>query len=216
MNESELLRLGIRTALEAAEDFQVIGEFALDEGAIEKVGDLEPDLVLMSLQWPELEEVNICRNIMSEFPSVKVIMVSHLHSEKEMIASMIAGATGYLSVNASISELGNALQTVLDGGIHFNWGDTAQIISVLRIIAENEQMSKQEPLSDRELSILALIGDGYGNEEIGLRLSIATTTVRNNITMIRSKLGLNSRTKLVVYAIRNGLYDSSDEIRNGR
>ncbi len=204
-----MLRLGLRTAIEAGGDIDVIGEFDLDRRVVERVVELGPDLILMESGWPTLEGIAACRNILDALPSVRVVMMSATGSEEETVAAMRAGASGCLPGTASGADLVRAVRTAINGGLHFDPGSPRPMPGRLQGVRNARDGSGLDTLSKTETAILAMVGAGYGNEEIGLALNLATGTVRNNITRIRAKLDLHSRTKLVRFAIEQGLqYDS--------
>lgn len=206
VNSKELLRLGLRTAIEAGGDIDVVGEFALDGTVVEKVVGLGPDLVLVETGWPSLEGLVACRNILDALPSVRVIVMSATGSEGEMVAAMKAGASGCLLGTASGADLIVTIRTALNGGLSFNaaQGQHTQGKNLVRTAP------KLDTLSAREVQILAMVGAGYRNHEIGFALNLTAGTVRNNITRIRTKLDLHSRAELILFAIEHGLRHDAD------
>ena len=205
VNESEFLRLGLRSAIEVGEDIEVVGDFEPYEALVESVRELAPDLVLMGMRSPVLDTLRSCRHILETMPSIKVLILSSTRKEDDVLACMMAGASGCLNDNASGEELNHAIQAASNGRLHFDWGVTESVLAKLQRFNDSGYPSHLEILSERETLILTMIGSGYGNKEIGIRLRIATATVRNNITRIRSKLGLHSRARLVRFAIDKGL-----------
>ena len=210
-----MLRLGLRTAIEAGVDIDVAGEFDFDERVVERVVDLRPDLVLLESGWPTLEGMVACRKILNALSSVRVVMMSATGSEEETVAAMRAGASGCLPGTASGADLVRTVRTAVNGGLHFDPGLSQRIPGRLQAINGAQDASGLDTLSKTEMAILAMVGAGYGNEEIGLALSLATGTVRNNITRIRAKLDLHSRARLVRFAIEQGLsYDPGNPQTN--
>lgn len=205
VEESELLRLGLRVAIEAGGDIEVIGDFRPSDEAVAEVERLGPDVVLMSMRWPGIEGVAACREIRGSVPSTKVVMLSSTEREEEILASIIAGASGYVSTNTSRTEVVRTIRVAANGGSYLDWGVTERVLGRLQELNGRESTPVADALTDREVSILTMIAQGCSNGEIGERLNVATSTVRNNITRIRSKLGLNSRSKLMAYAVQQGL-----------
>ena len=204
VDESEFLRLGLRTAIETSGDIEVIGDFQPGEATVEEVGRLRPDVVLLSMRWPATEGLASCRQIRAAVPSTNVVILSSTEREEEVLASIVAGASGYVCTNASRGELIRTIRVAASGGSYFDGEVTARVIGRLQELS-GEVSPVGDGLTDREKSILALLAGGFDNGEIGERLSLATTTVRNNITRIRSKLDLDSRSKLVAYAVEQRL-----------
>ena len=205
VDESEFLRLGLRAAIETGGDIEVVGDFRLNCETLAEVEQLGPDVVLLSMRWPATEGLAACREIRGAVPSTKVVMLSSTEREEEVLASIMAGASGLVSTNASRTELIRTIRVASNGGSYFDWGVTERVLDRLQELNGSEAASIPDALTDRELSILAMIAEGCGNGEIAERLNVATPTVRNAITRIRSKLGLNSRPKLVAYAVQRGL-----------
>ena len=202
VNESEVFRIGLRTLIESEEDIKVVGDFSPDDEVVERVRELGPDVVLLSLWRPIMEGIVACRRILESAPTTRVITLTSTGGEEELVASMMSGASGCIPSAAPITELVRAVRVAQDGGLYFNWDDTERILFKIQEVNDAESFSYISSLSDREIRILSLIGAGYSNEEIGVRLYLATATIRNNITMIRSKLNLHSRAKLIAYAAR--------------
>ena len=202
VNESEFLRVGLRTLIESVEDIKVVGDFSPDDEVVARVRELEPDVVLIGLWRPVMEGVAACRRVLESVPTTRVITLTSTGSEEELIASMMSGASGCIPSAAPITELVRAVRVAQNGGLYFNWGETERTLVKIQKVNDAESISHTSSLSDREIRILSLIGAGYSNEEIGVRLHLATATIRNNITMIRSKLNLHSRAKLIAYAAR--------------
>ena len=204
VDESKFLRLGLQVAIETSGDIEVIGDFVPGEETVAEIERLRPDVILLSMRWPATEGLAACREIRVAVPSTKVVMLSSTEHEEEILASIVAGASGYICTNASRDELVRTIRVAASGGSHFDGSATARVIGRLQELS-GDASPVGEGLTDREASILALLAEGLGNGEIGERLSLATATVRNNITRIRSKLGIDSRSKLIAYAFQHGL-----------
>ena len=205
VDESEFLRLGLRVAIETSDDIEVVGDYSLSDEIVKQVNSFRPDVVLLSMRWPSTEGLNTCREIRGAVPSTKVVMFSSREREEETLASIVAGASGFVCTNSSRVELIRAIRVAASGGSYFDRGVTERVIGRLRELSSDESMAVSDVLTEREMSILDLVAEGFGNGEIGVRLSLATTTVRNNITKIRLKLGLDSRAKLVAYTVEQRL-----------
>lgn len=204
VDENEFLRLGLRAAIEASGDIEVVGDYCLTDEIVEQVNSFRPDVVLLSIRWPSTEGLNACREIRGAVPSTKVVMFSSREREEETLASIVAGASGFVCTNSSRVELIRTIRVAACGGSYFDRGVTERVLGRLQELS-GEAAPNEDDLTDREASILALMAEGLGNGEIGERLNLANSTVRNNITKIRSKLSLDSRSKLVAYAVQKGL-----------
>ena len=211
--DSEFLRTGVRIALEAGGDMAVVGEFA--HTAVVAAAQCKPDAVLVDMQWPDANRgVETCRQLRHQSPESRVLMLSPTISDSAAFAAILAGASGQISVNASPAELAHAVQLVVNGGSYFEGEIVERVISRLQAADHAGVKNPEwERLSSRERMILQLLATGLSNREIGEGLNLAASTVRNNITRIRTKLGLRSRTKLVRFAYEHGLMaGSSDDL----
>ncbi|MCY4652810.1 MAG: response regulator transcription factor, partial [Dehalococcoidia bacterium] len=198
IDENAFLRLGLRTAIGMEEGIEVVGDTRPGDAALEAVAKLRPDVVLMSLRWPDMESIALCHQVAERFPNTRVVMLSDREREEEIVLSVLSGASGYVSKYAPGSELALAITLVSVGGTYFRSELKERVTAKLQgIFGEEELDSVPDILSRREVVMLRMVGEGYGNEEIGEKLGLAPTTVRNGVSRIRSKLGLNSRYKLI-------------------
>ena len=169
---------------------------------------LRPDVVVMSFRWSGQDAGAFCRQIMARVPTTRVLIMSYQDGDEEMLTSVLAGASGYLSKDAREPELVRAIMTVAAGGGCFDGSTVRRVIARFQGSVDDETAgAAPSALSEREVAILRMVGEGLGNREIGQRLNIATTTVRNNITRIRDKLDLTSRSGMRAFAIQHGLVD---------
>ena len=190
-------------AVEAEGDIRVAGEFAPDEDAIAMVERLRPNMVMLSLKWPELDAIALCTEVRERVPSTRVLILSHRHDRGEMLVSLLADASGYVSQNGRRPELAPVIRAVVNGETHFDWTLVQETIDRLQTAAGNGLTGPiPDILSEKEMLVLKMVGEGYDNPEIGQRLDIATTTARNHIERIRTKLGVSTRSRLVSYAAR--------------
>ena len=187
------------------------GECEPGEEAMDTVQRLRPDVVLMTLSWPARDPVVVCQEIRDRVPSTKVLIMSCQDWEDEVLISVLAEASGYVSQNADGPELAHAIRTVASGGDYFDRETVRRVIGRIRAaMAPDQSEPVPDVLTDREVTVLRMVGEGLKNPEIGLGLNIATTTVRNHIINIRGKLGLSSRSRLVSYAARRGILMTED------
>ncbi len=136
--------------------------------------------------------------------------MSSTKREEEIIAAMIAGASGYVSTGMSSAEFGRAIRVVAEGGMYFEWEAAERMLGKLHEFMEVGPEPGPSVLTDREKTVLSMVARGRRNEQIGRRMGIAATTVRNYITSIRAKLDLKSRVQLVSYAFQHGIVEAPD------
>ena len=207
IEDSEFLRTGLRIALGAEEGIEVVGEFGLSDATVSEVERLRPDVVLLGMKWPNLNRsAKLCRLIRRAYPPTRVLMLSPASWDDEVLTSILSGASGLVATDVPRSELVHAIRLAVNGGTHFEEGVAERVIGRL---GQNRPTAEENPdierLSTRERVILAMLADGLNNSEIAEGLGIATATVRNNLTNIRAKLDLDSRTKLARFAYVQGL-----------
>ena len=216
IEENPFLRTGIRATLEKEDGIEVIGDSRPGEEALVEVERLRPDIVLMGLMWLDHDPAVFCREVTERVASTRVLALSFQNREEDMLIAILSNASGYVSQNAERPELARAIGMVNDGGGYFDW-ETAR--RVIERIQNSEDRGPIEPipdvLSNREATILRMVGEDYDNSEIGERLSIASTTARNNVHRILRKLGVASRLRLVSFAARRGILLSGDELADG-
>ena len=211
VERDQFLRLGLKAALESGGDIEVIGEFEATDGMAAAVGRLAPDIVLMSTGWPAADALTSCRKLRSSMPMTKFVLMSSTEREEEVVAAIASGASGHFPAGVSRSELLHAVRVAANGGSFFSRVAVERVLGRLRQLMESGPAPSPATLSVRERTILALIARGLTNEQIGQRQRVSSYTVRNNITGIRSKLGLHSRAKLVGYAYKHDLVEEPGE-----
>ena len=150
-------------------------------------------MVLLSMRWPSTEGLNTCREILGvRSPSTKVVMFSSREREEETLASIVAGASGFVCTNSSRVELIRAIRVAASGGSYFDRGVTERVIGRLRELSSDESMAVSDVLTEREMSILDLVAEGFGNGEIGVRLSLGDNdgAEQHHQDPVEARLGL--------------------------
>ena len=184
----------------------MVGDFGPTCETVTEVSRLSPDMVLLSMGSAGADDMSVCRELRDARPSMKVVILSSAASEEEKVAAMMSGASGFVSTGTSKAEIVRAVRLAANGGSYFDRDVADLVIGRLRELMEG---GSGEPgpsvLTKRERMVLSLLAHGLTNAQIGLRMRIAATTVRNYITKIRAKLDLHSRAKLVAYALEHDL-----------
>ena len=216
VEQHQFARLGLKVALESSGDIRVVGEFESVDEMTAMLERLSPDIVLMSTGWPASEALDACHEFRSVMPMTRVLLMSSTGREEEVVAAIAAGASGHVHARVSRSELLRAIGVASCGGAYFDRQATDRVLLRLRQLMDSGPEPGPATLSERERNVLALIAAGHTNEQIGKKLGVSGHTVRNNITGIRSKLGLYSRARLVGYAYEHGLVgESEDDVSEG-
>ncbi len=212
VDDHPLFLQGLRRVLEAEADIRVVGAAADGEEALEMVRQLEPDVVLLDINLPNMNGLQVARHIKAELPNTAVIMLTAYHDENQVMHAVRAGASAYYPKDVTPSTLIDAIRQVSQGMyvIEDHVLSKPQLakwiqerfaeIGAFWEGAENMFM----PLSDREMEILELIARGMTNKQIALRLGISHQTVKNHMTSILRKLAVNDRTQAAIYALRKG------------
>ncbi|HMA59649.1 MAG TPA: response regulator transcription factor [Halanaerobiales bacterium] len=178
------------------------GKIALD--TIKKDNDF--DVILMDLQMPEMDGIEATAQIKSDYPSIKVLILTSFNSWSKVYEALKAGADGYIMKDSKPHELVAAIKAVNTGGVYYGAEVAEQLLKRVNQTsseAENEELI--EPLTDRELEVLALLGRGLSNQEIADQLVVSIKTVKTHVSNILAKLEVDSRTQAAVFAIRKGL-----------
>lgn len=208
-DDHAMVRAGTRQLLERQPDIKVVGEAADGLEAVQLVRDLEPDLVVMDVRMPKMSGVEATRRIKEEHPDVAVLVLTAHDDDEYVFALLQAGANGYLLKTAEMEELIKAIRTVMAGQSSL---DPAVAGKVVAQFASGRPLpdllagvqDEYDGLTERELQILRLVGQGLTNKEIGKQLFISDRTVQAHLSNIFSKLGVGSRTEAVMHAVRKG------------
>jgi DNA-binding NarL/FixJ family response regulator len=205
VDDHAIIREGLRSLLEKQPEIEVIADTDDGRKAIELVRELLPNIVIMDITMPGLNGIEATRQIIAEFPDVKVIALS-IHSKRRFVADMLsAGATGYILKECLFDELVQAIKAVAAGGRYLSPRITDVVVSdyVKRLSATTD--SPFEALTTREREVLQLVAEGKSTKQIALELHVSTKTIEANRRQIMEKLNIHSVAELTKYAVREGL-----------
>ena len=207
-DDHAMVREGLHWALEHA-GYEVVGEAADGEEAVELTEDLRPDIVLMDLSLPVLSGVAATKRIRSLVPTTKVVVLSMLSDETAVSSALAAGAVGYLVKDSTTAEIVGALGDVVDaapGGLVLSSSATPLTPESDAVASMTRQPFGSRPLiSKREEEVLRLVATGASIPEVGRRLYISAKTVKNHLSSIYQKLDSHDRAQAVLKAVRMGL-----------
>jgi DNA-binding NarL/FixJ family response regulator len=206
VDDHVIVREGLRALLEGCEDIEVVGEATSGEEALEAVAQGHPEVVLMDITMPGINGLEAARRINEEHPDTKVLILT-MHEEDEYFFNALeAGASGYFVKGGSSEELVSALKAVARGDVFLYPTMAKKLLSgYLERGRATPDRDRQDGLTNRELEVLKLIGEGFNNQEIASRLFLSPTTVQTHRSNIMGKLNLHNRADLTRYAIKNGL-----------
>jgi DNA-binding NarL/FixJ family response regulator len=205
VDDHEVVRLGLKSLLEAHSQFDVVGEAASAREAIEAVVNLHPDVVVMDIRLPGTSGIEACEEITTRFPETRVIMLTS-YAEDEMLFSAIrAGASGYILKQIGGQDLVKALEAIGRGEALLDPAVTQRVFQEVRRAVKEEEASAFAHLSQQERHVLLLVSEGKTNREIAKALFLGEGTVRNYVSSILSKLGVNNRAEAAAYAVEHNL-----------
>ncbi len=205
VDDHEVVRLGLKALLERHPQFEVIGEAANAREALEMVGNYHPDVVVMDIRLPGTSGIEACEEITNRYPDTRVIMLTS-YAEDEMLFSAIrAGASGYMLKQIGGEDLIKALEAVGRGEALLDPAVTQRVFQEVRRAVKEEEASAFAHLSQQEKHVLLLVSEGKTNREIARALFLGEGTVRNYVSSILSKLGVNNRAEAAAYAVQHNL-----------
>jgi two-component system response regulator DevR len=205
VDDHEVVRLGLKSLLERHPQFEVVGEAGSAREALDQVSALKPEVVLMDIRLPGTSGIEACEEIVNKYPGTRVIMLTS-YAEDEMLFSAIrAGASGYILKQIGSSDLVKALEAVSRGEALLDPAVTQRVFQEVRRAVKEEEASAFAHLSQQEKHVLLLVSEGKTNREIAKSLFLGEGTVRNYVSSILSKLGVNNRAEAAAYAVEHSL-----------
>ena len=198
VDDHEVVRMGMRLLFANENDFIVVGEASNGAEALAKVPVLDPQLILMDVRMEKMGGIEACREIKSRYPQVYILMLTSYTDEDAVVASVLAGASGYLLKNLSRSELLRSVRLVAAGQTLVDSTASQQAMQRLTSTPGSE-------LTEREREVLALVARGYTNKQIAESLYVSEKTARNHVSHILEKLGLARRSEAAAYAVEHKL-----------
>ena len=205
VDDHEVVRLGLRAAFELEPDINVVGEASDGAEALAKMSVLAPQLILMDVRMERMSGIEACREIKSLYPDVSILMITSYTDNEAVLASMLAGASGYLLKNLSRAELLRSIRLVASGQSLLDPELVKQATSRLTALASSGSQTQGGELTEREREVLALIARGYTNKQIANTLIVTEKTARNHVSHILEKLGLARRSEAAAFAVEHKL-----------
>jgi DNA-binding NarL/FixJ family response regulator len=206
VDDHALMREGLRQLLSLEADLRVVDEAVNGFEAIQKVRQLQPDVVLMDISMPVVDGIAVTQQITREFPGVAVIILTMHRQDRQVLQAIKSGARGYILKTASSQELAAMVRQVHAGQIQIEPELTGTIISEFRRLSNlSSDGSLSSELSEKEIDILRCVAMGLSNKEIAEQLAYSEKTVKNYLSVIFQKLGIRDRTQAAIFAFRHGL-----------
>jgi DNA-binding NarL/FixJ family response regulator len=202
LDDHEVVRRGVHDLLDGEPDIEVIGEAGTAAQALARGPALRPDVAVLDVRLPDGDGITVCRELRSAMPRLACLMLTSFDDDDALLDAIMAGAAGYVLKQIKGSDLVSAVRTVASGQSMLDPATTARLMTSLRgdsapAAPEQEALAA---LSPREREILSLIGDGLTNRQIGQRLYLSEKTVKNNVSRLLAKLGVERRVQAAVIA----------------
>jgi DNA-binding NarL/FixJ family response regulator len=204
-DDHPIFRHGAATLLASAPGMVVAGEARTGQEAIDLAAALQPDVILMDLQMPELNGIDATRQILAASPHIRILMVTMFEDDASVFTAMKAGARGYVLKDADKPDLLRAISAVGNGEAIFSPAIASRVLDFFTSPRPTEAAVAFPQLTDREREILNLIAQGHGNQDIARRLVLTHSTVRNYVSSIFTKLQVADRADAIVRARQAGL-----------
>ncbi|WP_425538301.1 response regulator [Microaceticoccus formicicus] len=205
VDDEKLIRQGLQILLMNFEDIEVIGMASNGREAYEMVKSNKPDVVLMDIRMPEHDGIEGTKLIKSYDEDIKIIILTTFKDSEYIESALKLGASGYLLKDSSEELIYSAIKASLSGNIIIHPEMTTEILAAQCDLTPNTGLLEQGNITNRELEIMKLIADGLSNKEISESLFLSEGTVKNNISVILSKLELRDRTQIAVFMYKNKL-----------
>ena len=200
LDDHEVVRRGLHDLLESEGDIEVVGESGSVREAIARIPALRPDVAVLDGRLPDGSGIDVCREVRSVDPTIKALILTSYDDDEALFAAILAGAAGYVLKQITGNDLIDAVRRVAAGQSLLDPALTARVLERVRRGPEvNKELAA---LTEQERKILALIAEGMTNRQIGERLFLAEKTVKNYVSSILAKLGLERRTQAAVLAAK--------------
>ena len=201
LDDHEIVRRGIRELLESEPDIEVIGESGLAEEAARRIPALRPDVAILDGRLPDGSGIDVCREIRSQDPRINALILTSYDDDEALFSAIMAGAAGYVLKQVRGNDFIDMVRRVAAGQSTLDPSVTAQVLERVR---NGPPVDKDlEGLTEQELRILDLIGEGLTNRQIAQKMYLAEKTVKNYVSSMLAKLGLTSRTQAAIFAVKH-------------
>ena len=200
LDDHEVVREGLRALLESHDDIEVVGDSGSAVEAASRIPALRPDVAVLDARLPDGSGIEVCRTVRAVDPGIHGLILTSYDDDEALFAAIMAGASGYVLKQIRGADLVDAVRQVASGNSLIDPSMTARVLE--RVRHPHAVAPELAELTDQELKLLALIAEGLTNRQIGERMFLAEKTVKNYVSSILAKLGLERRTQAAVLASR--------------
>jgi two-component system response regulator DevR len=200
LDDHDIVRKGVRALLESERDIEIVGEASTAADGRRLISELQPHVVVLDTQLPDGSGIDLCRDLRVLAPATRTLVLTSVDTEETIVAAMHAGAVGYILKQVEAGSLLSAVLTIASGHSLIDPLLARRMIHWME--QTNDAPKELAGLTEQQLRILALLAEGLTNREIGSRLYLAEKTVKNHITRILAKLGVQRRTQAALLASR--------------
>jgi len=197
LDDHEVVRRGVADLLDSEPDLTVVGEAGTAAEALARVPAARPDVAVLDVRLPDGDGVTVCRELRSRLPDLRCLMLTSFDDDDALFDAIMAGASGYVLKQIRGIDLVGAVRTVASGQSLLDPRTTAQVLARMRAATEKDPL---DLLSDQERTVLVLIGEGLTNRQIGERMFLAEKTVKNYVSHLLAKLGMQRWTQAAILA----------------
>jgi DNA-binding NarL/FixJ family response regulator len=203
VDDHEVLRLGLRTLFNEAGGFKVVGEAGTMAAAVADAARLKPDVILMDVRLPDGSGVEACRTIRAEQPQIRILFLTSFADDEAVLATILAGAQGFLLKEVSSEELLKAVRTVASGKSILDPAVTQRVLARVQDQVRTSPHTKDDGLSPQEQRVLALVAEGKTNKEIAGSLTLSDKTVEHYLSSVFKKIHVTRRAQAAAYYTRH-------------
>jgi len=201
LDDHEVVRRGLKDLLEADGDIEVVGESGLAQEATRRIPALKPHVAVLDARLPDGSGIDVCRDVRSTNPEIAALILTSYDDDEALFSAIMAGAAGYVLKQIRGTDLVDAVRRVAAGQSLLDPAVTQQVLDRLR--QGPPQDVALAPLTDQERRVLELIGEGLTNRQIGEHMFLAEKTIKNYVSALLNKLGMERRTQAAVFASKH-------------
>lgn len=202
VDDHEMVRLGLSQMLSTYQELAVVGTASNAQEALDKSFELRPDVLLLDLRLPDKEGYEVCREVRAKLPNTRVLVLTSYTDDERVFESIAAGANGYVLKEIGSDELVETIVKISEGKSILSPSITDRVLDRVKVKQEDSPEKRMLLLTRQELRVLALVAEGKTNKEIGMELNLSDKTVKNYMSNVMEKLGVNRRTEAAAFFAR--------------